>query len=154
MVTFDRKILGCAFIALLFSINMGAHSQINMQLDSNLRATIARVRSETSPNARADAAEHLADLTHKARPGSVSDSTVADLIDLLDDPSDSVRMFTAAALGNLKAKAAIPKLRALLPAADCLEGPVTSARSIRFALERMGVKPTPAPSYHDCHKPD
>jgi HEAT repeat protein len=138
---------------LLFSITMTAHSQIDPQLDSKLQATVAAVRSEKSPNARMDAAEQLADLTHKARPGSVTDSTVADLIDLLDDPSDSVRMFAAAALGNLKAKAAIPKLRALLPAADCLEGPVTSARSIRFALERLGVKPPPRPTYNDCHRP-
>src|SRR5690348_6046485 len=133
MARFNRRIQSFVFMVLSFSITMSAHSQIDKQLDSRLQATMAAVRSAKSPNARMDAAEQLADLTHKARPGSVTDSTVADLIDLLDDPSDSVRMFAAAALGNLKAKAAIPKLSALLPAADCLEGPVTSARSIRFA---------------------
>jgi HEAT repeat protein len=153
MARFDCRIQSFVFMVLLFSITMSAHSQTDKQLDSRLQATMAAVRSAKSPNARMDAAEQLADLTHKARPGSVTDSTVADLIDFLDDPSDSVRMFAAAALGNLKAKAAIPKLSALLPTADCLEGPVTSARSIRFALERMGVKPPPAPSYNDCHKP-
>jgi len=153
MVTFDRRIQRFAFIVLLFSITMPAHSQTDVQLDSRLRATIAAVRSAKSPNARYDAADQLAVLTRKSRPGSVTDSTVADLTDLLDDPDDGVRMFAAAALGNLKAKSAIPKLLSLLPAADCLEGVLTSARSIRFALKRMGVKPPPAPSYNDCHKP-
>ena len=84
--------------------------------------------------------------------GSVTDSTVADLIALLDEPDDSVRAFVAGALGNLHAKAAIPKLLALLPTADCLEGTLTSARPIRSALERMGVNP-PAPSYNECYRP-
>ena len=153
MARFNCKIQGFLFMVLLFSINTPAHSQTDTKLDSRLKATIAAVRSAKSPNERYDAAEKLVDLTHKSRRGSVTDSTVADLTDLLDDPDDAVRMFVAAALGNLKAKAAIPKLRALLPAADCLEGVLTSARSIRFALERMGVKPPPAPSYNDCHKP-
>lgn len=153
MATFDRRIQGLVFMVLLFSITMPAHSRIDAQLDSRLRATIAAVRSAKSPNARMDAAEQLVHLTHKARRGSVTDSTVADLIDLLDDPDDYVRLDVAVALGNLKAKAAAPKLLALLPAADCLTGTLTSARVIRFQLERMGVKPPPAPSYNDCHKP-
>jgi HEAT repeat protein len=139
-------------MVLLFSTIMPAHSQIDMQLNTKLQAGITAVRSAKSPNARYDAAESLPALTSKSRPGSVADSTVTELIALLDDPDDSVRMFVAATLGNLRAKIAIPKLLALLPAADCLEGPVTSARSIRFALERMGVKPPPAPSYNDCHR--
>jgi hypothetical protein len=153
MARFNCKLQGFLFMVLLFSITMPAHSQIDTQLDSRLRATIAAVHSARSPNARMDAAEQLAHLTRKSRPGSVTDSTVADLIDLLDDPDDGVHGAVAATLGNLKAKAAIPKLLALLPAADCLEGVLTSARSIRFALKRMGVKPPPAPSYNDCHRP-
>lgn len=153
MARFDRRIQGFVFTVLLFSITMPAHAKTDAQLDSRLQAAIAAVRSEKSPRARMDAAERLADLTHKCKPSSVSDATVADLIALLDDPDDAVRFYVAAALGNLKAKVAIPKLLALLPAADCLEGTVTSARSIRFALEKMGVKPPPEPSYNDCHKP-
>jgi HEAT repeat protein len=102
--------------------------------------------------ARFNTAEQLAQLTRRAPSDSVSDVTVDDLISLLDDSDDVVRLWAAAALGNLKAKGAIPKLTALLPTADCIEGPVTSARSIRFALERMGVKPPRAPSYEDCHR--
>jgi hypothetical protein len=153
MALFDRRLQGFVFIALLFSITAPVRSQTEKQFDSKLQAAIAAVRSAKSPNARYDAAERLPALTSKSHPGSVTDSTVADLIALLDDPDDSVRAFAAGALGNLHAKAAIPKLLALLPTADCLEGTLTSARPIRSALERMGVKPPPAPSYNDCHKP-
>jgi hypothetical protein len=152
MATFDRRIVGFVFMVLSFSMTMPAHSQIDKRLDSKLRATIGVVRSAKSPRARDDAADHLADLTRKSHPGSVTDSTVAELIDLLDDPDNYVRICVAATLGNLKAKAAIPKLLALLPSVDCPGGILTPARSIRFALERMGVKPPPAPSYNDCHK--
>jgi HEAT repeat protein len=153
MATFNRRLQGFVFIVLLFSIVRPLRSQTDKQLDSRLQAAMAAVRSAKSSNARYDAAEQLPTLTSKSRPGSVTDSTVADLIALLDDPDDGVRMFVAAALGNVQAKAAIPKLLALLPAADCLEGTLTSARSIRFALERMGVKPPSAPLTTDCHKP-
>jgi hypothetical protein len=154
MAILDYGIQGFVFMALFSSMTMPAHSQIDKRLDSKLRATIATVRSAKSPNAQYDAAEQLAHLTRNVhRPGSVTDSTVTDLMDLLNDPDDGVRGAVAAALGSLQAKAAIPKLLSLLPAADCLEGTLTSARSIRFALERMGVKPPPAPSYNDCHKP-
>jgi hypothetical protein len=153
MTTFELGTHGFVLALLLLATTMQAHLKINPQLDSNLRSGIAEVRSGKPLKARLDAAERLADLTSKSRPGNVSDATLGDLIALLDDPEDSVRFFVAAALGNLKAKDAAPKLLTLLPAADCLEGSVTSARSIRFALERMGVKPPPRPTYNDCHRP-
>jgi hypothetical protein len=106
--------------------------------------------------ARFDAAAELPHLTRKVSPSSVSDSTVHDLVSLLDDSDDVVRLFAAAALGNLgrRAKVAVPKLLALLPETDCLDGDLTSARSIRPALKRMGVnKLPPRLSYNDCHKP-
>jgi hypothetical protein len=153
MATFNSRIRGFVFTTLLFLITMPVHSQINKNLNSKLQAAIASVHSAKSARARHDAAEQLLILTSKSHPATVTDSTVADLIGLLDEPDDSVRAFVAGALGNLHAKAAIPKLLALLPTVDCLEGTLTSARPIRSALERMGVKPPPAPSYDDCHKP-
>ena len=152
MTKFNCKTSGLVF-TLLLSPTLQAHPTIDQQLDSHLRSIIAEVHSEKSPRARWDAAERLPQLTVKARPGSVSDATVNDLIGLLDDPDDSIRLDAAAALGNLKAKAAVPKLLSLLPTADCLEGTLTSARVIRYALEKMRVKPPPAPSYNDCHRP-
>ncbi|MGC8724907.1 MAG: hypothetical protein ACP5VF_13715, partial [Acidobacteriota bacterium] len=56
-----------------------------------------------------------------------------------------VRMWVAGTLGMMgpRAKAAAPKLLALLPAADCEKGDLTSSATIRPALELMGVKPPP-----------
>jgi hypothetical protein len=153
MMTFEDGTHGFVLAVLLLATTMQAHSKVDPQLDSNLRSAIADVRSQEPLKARLAAAERLASLTSKSRSRNVSDATLGDLIALLDDPEDGVRFFAAAALGNLKAKEAAPKLLALLPAADCLEGPVTSARSIRFALERLGVKPPPRPTYNDCHRP-
>jgi len=150
---FNCKTQCLVFMVLLLSTTLQAHPRINQQLDSNLRSIIAEVRSEKSASARWDAGGRLTAMTFKARPGSVTDATVSDLINLLDDPDDGVRLCVAAALGNLKAKAAVPKLLSLLPTVDCLEGTLTSARVIRYALKKMRVKPPPVPSYDDCHKP-
>ena len=139
-----------ALIVLSVATTLPARAVPNRQIDSNLQSIITTVRAEKSPRARLDAAGRLPQLTVKARPGSVSDTTVRELIGLLDDPDDAIRLDAAATLGNLRAKAAIPKLLALLPAADCLEGTLTSARVIRYALEKMKVKPPPAPSYSEC----
>ena len=72
---------------------------------------------------------------------------MADITSLLDSPDDSVRFWVAAALGNLgpAAKAAAPKLLAMLPKADCINGAITSASGIRYALTKMGIKPPPPP---------
>lgn len=139
----------------MFSLVGTASAGTDPGLNQKLETTIAAVRITQSSMARNDAAERLADLTRKARPASVSDSTVNDLLSLMDDSNDVVRLWVAAALGNLgpRAKVAIPKLLALLPETDCLDGDLTSAAAIRPALKRMGErKLPPAPSYNDCHK--
>jgi hypothetical protein len=140
---------------IMFSTASISNAGTDPRLNEKLEITIAAVRSTQPSRARFNAAERLAELTRKARPASVSDSTVNDLLSLMDDSDDVVRIWAATALGNLgrRAKAGIPKLWAMLPEADCLDGPVISGRSIRFALERLGVKRLPPePSYDDCHK--
>jgi hypothetical protein len=54
---------------------------------------------------------------------------------------------TGTALGNLGpvAKSAVPKLQEMLPKADCINGAITSASGIRYALIKMGIKPPPRP---------
>jgi len=151
-----RYLLRCFIVlALLFLRSRTGHAATDPTLNAKLEDAIANVRSGDSRMTRTEAAEHLAELTRRVKPNSVDDKTVADMVSLLDIPDDSVRGWTAAALGHLgrRAKAAAPKLLALLAIVDCLEGDLTSAASIRPALERMGVKPPPAPSYNDCHKP-
>jgi hypothetical protein len=140
---------------LLFLTSNMVYAATDPALNAKLEEAVAKVRSGDSRTTRTEAAEHLAELTHRVRPNSVDDKTIADMVSLLDIPDDSVRGWTAAALGHLgrRAKVAAPKLLALLAEVDCLEGDLTSAASIRPALERMGVKPPAQPSYSDCHKP-
>ena len=116
-------------------------------LMKQIKETIAKVRSEKTVDARTDAAEHLAGLTQKISSKEVTEALVTDITSLLDSPDDSVRYEVAMALGNLgsAAKAAVPKLLELLPKADCINGAITSASGIRYALIKMGIKPPPPP---------
>jgi hypothetical protein len=133
------------FIALMFLMAGTANAAGDHMLNRKLEQTIAKVRTEKSPMLREKAAENLAVLTNGINPKSVDDKTVAGMVSLLDIQDDSVRLWVAAALGHLgpRAKAAVPRLLALLPETDCLKGDLTSAAAIRPALERMGAKPPP-----------
>jgi HEAT repeat protein len=110
-----------------------------------INEAIAKVRSDKTVDARTEAAEHLASLTQKIPGKEATEALVADIASLLDSPDDSVRYWVARALGNLgpAAKAAIPKLEEMLPKADCINGAITSASGIRYALIKMGIKPPP-----------
>lgn len=150
-----RYRLGYFLIPMLMFLMVSiGYAATDALLNAKLEEAIADVRMSVSPMQRSEAAEHLADLTHRAKPNSVDDKTIADMVSLLDIPDDSVRGWTAAALGQLgrRARAAAPKLLALLPQVDCLDGDLTSAAAIRPALEKMGVKVPQEPSYNDCHK--
>ena len=112
---------------------------------AEVEQAIAAVRSDKTVDARTNAAEHLASLTKKLSAKEATEKLVIDVMSLLDSSDDSVRYWVARALGNLGpvAKAAIPKLEEMLPTADCINGAITSASGIRYALIQMGVKPPP-----------
>ena len=112
-----------------------------------IKESIAKVSSEKTVDARTEAAERLASLTQKVSSKEVTEALVTDITSLLDSPDDSVRYWVATALGNLgpAAKAAAPKLQEMLPKADCINGAITSASGIRYALIKMGIKPSPPP---------
>lgn len=116
-------------------------------LMEQIKETMAKARSDKTANARTEAAEHVASLTQKLSSKEVTEALVTDLTSLLDSPDDSVRFWVAMALGNLgpAAKAAVPKLEDILPKADCINGAITSASGIRYALIKMGIKPPPPP---------
>jgi hypothetical protein len=99
---------------------------------------IAKVRTGATPEIRADAAEHLADLT-SGTSGWVDNKSREDIVSLLDTQEDPVRFWVAVTLGNLGygARSAIPKLQELLSQADCLWGDLTEADAIRYALAQM-----------------
>jgi hypothetical protein len=125
-----------------------SHSIPKKQLNRQLSATMAKVRNGKTSNSRTDAAEHLAMLTHGINPHKVDDTTLAEMVSLLETKEDSVRAWVAASLGHLgrRAKVAVPRLLELLPEVDCLRGSLTSAPLIRVALKRMGSIPPPPPN--------
>lgn len=88
---------------------------------------------------RARAAQRLYALVQRVDRQALDDTIVSGTISLLDDEDDAVRYWAAGCIGLLGdlARAARPKLERLLPAADCLEGSLTSSSSIRFALQQM-----------------
>jgi len=117
------------------------------ELANQIEKSVAKVRSAKSVNARTEAAEKLANLTQKFHDKEITETAVADITSLLDSPDESVRYWVAMALGNLgpAAKSAAPKLEEMLPEAECLDGTITSASGIRYALTKMGIKLPPPP---------
>ena len=125
-----------------------SHPMPKKQLTRQLLKTMAKVRSGKTSNCRTDAAEHLETLTRGINPHKVDETTVTEMVSLLDTQEESVRAWVAASLGNLgpRAKVAVPRLLKLLSEVDCLRGSLTSAPFIRLALERIGEKPPPSPN--------
>jgi hypothetical protein len=118
-----------------------------------LQETMARVRTMSGPSmARTKAAEHLSELTRKIDPKEIDDTTLEDLVSLLDTSDDSVRGWVAGALGYVgpRAKVAVPKLLKVIRETDCpkVATGVRSADAARVALKRIGVTPPP----RDCGK--
>jgi hypothetical protein len=122
--------------------NKTSREQINEQLE----AVIATVRTGATTNIRDAAAEHLSDLTRQVPPSEIDHKTIADIVSLLDLPIG--RLWVASSLANIgpPAKMAIPKLQGLLVVEDCLQlAGLSASFAIRRALERMGVTPPPFP---------
>src|SRR6266699_4593843 len=130
--------------ACIFLLSSGlcvkSHPMPKRQLKRQLLETMAKIRNGKTLTSRTEAAEHLATLTRGINPDRVDETTLTEMVSLLDTQEDSVRAWVAASLGNLgpRAKVAVPRLLKLLPEVDCLRGSLTSAPFIRLALERMG----------------
>ena len=143
------RLPGLLFVALCLALLAAGVAQAGGEPASidQIKDNIAKARSDKSLVARTEAAENLATLTKRISSKEVTGKLVTDLIYLLDSPDDSVRYWVAIALGNLgpRAKAAVPKLQEMLPRVDCINGAVTSADGIRYALVKMGIKPASSP---------
>lgn len=144
---FPRFLYATLWVALTIMVSRDAQAMGGQATLEQIKETMLEVQTAKTVDARTKAAQHLASLTRKIDHKEVTEQTVTDLTALLDAPDDSVRFWVATALGNLgpSAKAAIPKLKKLLPEADCLNGALTSASAIRHALTQMGVTPPPPP---------
>ena len=141
-------VLWLVLIALSPGVCAQSNSAPRKQLKGQLSATMAKIRNGKTLTSRTEAAEHLALLTREINPKKVDDSTLTEMLSLLDTQEDSVRAWVAASLGHLgpRAKVAVPGLLKLLPEVDCLRGSLTSAPFIRVALKRMGEIPPPPPT--------
>ena len=141
------RLLSVALCFALAAMAQIAQASGGPALMKQIKETMAKVRSDKTVEARTEAAECLASLTQKISSEEVTEALVTDITSLLDSPDDSVRYWVATALGNLgpAAKAAAPKLQEMLPKADCINGAITSASGIRYALIKMGIKPSPPP---------
>lgn len=136
-----------AFCFLLCAVAGVPRASGGPALITQIKDTMVKVRSDKTVDARTEAAEHLASLTQKISGKQVTEKLVTEVTSLLDSRDDSVRYWVARALGNLgpAARSAAPKLLEMLPEADCLNGVITSASAIRYALVKMGIKPPPRP---------
>lgn len=132
----------CVVLSAMIGIARASGGPASME---QIKGTVAKVQSGKTVDARTDATEHLENLTRNISGREVTAKLVTDLISLLQPPDDSVRFYVVATLGNIgpNAKAAVPKLKKMLPKADCVNGVITTADAIRYALVRMGVKPAP-----------
>jgi len=141
------SVVWLVLIALSPELCAQSHSLPKKQLERQLSETMAKIRNEKTLMSRTDAAEHLATLTRRINPHRVDETTLTEMVSLLDTREDSVRAWVAASLGHLgpRAKVAVPRLLKLLPEVDCLRGSLTSAPFIRIALKRLGEKPPPPP---------
>ena len=141
------SVVWLVLIALSPELCAQSHPMPKRQLKRQLLETMAKVRNGKTLTSRTDAAEHLATLTRGINSHKVDETTLTEMVSLLDTQEDSVRAWVAASLGHLgpRAKVAVPRLLKLLPEVDCLRGNLTSAPFIRLALERMGEIPPPPP---------
>lgn len=142
------SVVWLVLIALSPELCAQSHSRFKKRLKRQLSETMAKVRNGKTSTSRTEAAEHLATVTRGINPHKVDDTTLAEMVSLLETEEDSVRAWVAASLGHLgpRAKVAVPRLLKLLPEVDCLRGSLTSAPFVRVALKRMGEIPPPPPT--------
>ena len=100
---------------------------------------VEKIKKESSSTSRPDEAERLADLVKQKAAHVIPESLLAEITDLLTDRDDTVRYWTAMALGYLGPQAAssIPALEKALKEIEKVRGSKTSASGIRFALAKI-----------------
>jgi hypothetical protein len=138
-----RSSISLTIVLAILLYSGGTKASDRDAVNSRIAEAIAKVRTGTTVNDRAAAAEPLCELTRgRNNARKVDSATITEIISLLDIPEDSVHNWVACALGNIgpPAKAAIPKLQKLLPEVDCLAVDKSSADTIIWALKKMGAK--------------
>lgn len=137
-----------AFAVLCVMPAIAAYSRdCPVTLEQVQEAVVQTAKMKDKAFYQSDTGEYLADLAKKIDPNKIDQKTLGELETLLDSDNDLIRYWGAVALGNLgpRAKPAVPKLLKILAKVDCLNGPITSANGIRYALKHIGVKAPPPP---------
>ena len=108
---------------------------------SRIRREAEQIRRETSDANRTDRACVLS-FNLNSDNGWVTDKDISILADLMEDHDDGVRLWIAAALGNIgpRARAAVPALEKAYRRIACVQLNATSAGAIQVALQRIGAK--------------
>jgi HEAT repeat protein len=134
------SVLLCLSSLTFFSLFVNASEEKdNDDVSRTFDQLIKAVQSRVSSDRRIDAAQKLSDLVHTCRSELFSERHIAQLSALLQDENDSVRYWSATALGYLgpRARSAIPALeKALEERADDLTSK-SSRSAIRLALQRI-----------------
>ncbi|MFI5125467.1 MAG: hypothetical protein ACHQJX_01430 [Candidatus Acidiferrales bacterium] len=133
----------CAAFALLWP-GM-ARAKAKRDINRQLQLAIAKVRKAKTSDAEYDTAERLVALTYERDCSDVTDETIRSMVSLLNMQDDVVRMWVAAALGDIgpRAKIAAPKLLSILAEVECKDLDFSSEATIPIALKKMGVTPPP-----------
>jgi hypothetical protein len=118
-----------------------------------IEEAIARLKSANTLDERAGCARKIEELSRRAK--IIDDSTMSEVIALLDSPDDAVRTWIAGAVGHFgpRAISALPKLRQLLPEAECHPLGPWSDGAIRVAIGRITGKRPPFPDCTNRLKP-
>jgi hypothetical protein len=106
---------------------------------------IATIKASTNIDVQGDKAKSLFDTLNGETCDKMSNETITQIISLLDIRHAGVWYWTARILHRLGscAKPAIPKLKRLVPHADCWPRGWTAALEIRAALKKLGEPPIP-----------
>ena len=112
--------------------------------DEHALGIISSIKASRDADFQGDEAEKLFLLLKDRKCDGLDKETLKEIIALLDVRHDGVRFWTARILGNIGpcARPAIPKLKQIVPQADCWPGGKTSASDIRETLKRFG-EPSP-----------
>ena len=114
---------------------------------SEIKATIERMKTTSSPQSRSDLAGRLAVFCRYVDANDFDQETIDEITDFLGDTDDTVRMFAATALGNIgpRARSAIHALEKALQKrlneteemGDLLAPAMDSSYAMEYALQKI-----------------
>jgi hypothetical protein len=124
------------------SVTSAVGMQVQTGADSYVKSGIRGITNAPSRKVKIERAQELCRWIGRHQ-DEVSAMDIDALTKLLTDEDDSIRIWTAGALGLLgkKAKSAVPQLERALLERPCANTPATSASAIRLALSRIGAQP-------------